>query len=187
MKNMKRTIYTLITYGLIISSFFILFVIVLNTSLINAQAVLFYRGMQALLFTSVLFIALGTSLAYRKFSFIESYFSALAVAISFSLTIFVLIPVTADRSISVFLLHSLQQNQNSCKIGVTKNDLEKEFVTKYVYDNRAISRRLNEQLASQSIIKTGQCFKLSNKGKRLVKLFDASSRIFGSSHVSLQK
>lgn len=184
---MKRIISVLLIYGLVVSSFFILFIAVLNIPLIKSHPVLFYRGLQALLLTSVLYLAIGASFIHKKVSFLESYFSALAVAISFSLTIFVLVPVTADRSISVFLLHSLQQNKNSCQAGMTKNDLEQEFVSKYVHDGSAITRRLNEQTLSGSVVRTNQCFGLSEKGEELVKLFDLSLHIFGSSHSSLQK
>jgi len=83
--------------------------------------------------------------------------------------VFTHIPVTADRSISVFMLGYMAQED----IEYTKADLEDVFIEKYVYQYGAFDKRLDEQVYTGTIEKTSSGgYILTGSGKRIIAIYN---------------
>ena len=104
----------------------------------------------------------------------ESIIAASIIAFSLHLAFFVVMPVTIDRSISVFLLKNIDSHNQ----GVSKEELEADFVSQYVYANHAIDRRVSEQTISKNIETSNNVIHLSAQGKRLLHLLDFIKYIY---------
>jgi len=103
---------------------------------------------------------------------------ALVLFFCVNLTFFTHLPVTAERSISVFLLDYFNKNSDRY---LTKEEVTKIFIDKYLYEDKAIEKRLHEQIFSKNIIKEGSNYKISTQGKNLMKFYKVTSTIFNLS------
>src|ERR1700744_6548439 len=86
--------------------------------------ILFYRGVglaiAAALFTGVCAFAIG-----RRISDTSLPIASAALSLSFNLCFLVLFPVTVDRSVTVYLLSTIEQRR---EIGIDSSDLEHSFI-----------------------------------------------------------
>ncbi len=88
-----------------------------------------------------------------------------AIALCFNVAFFMIVPVSLDRSVSVFLLGYM----NAVNAPMSKEDLKTAFTDIYLSKYDAIDRRINEQLFSQNIKDAGnQKFILTTNGKRFI-------------------
>ncbi len=179
MKSVRRL---LIIYGSVSITFFLLFVALFGTSLFSSQPILLYRGLNILWTVVVIYVVYGLYLIKQKAAFAESYFSALAVIASLTLTFFILIPVTIDRSVSTFMLSSLQRQYPSCIEGATKTELTAAFLNDYVRNKGAIERRLDEQSRTKTIENVDGCWRLTEKGVKAIDFFNMMPLYFGTSY-----
>ncbi|OIP57144.1 MAG: hypothetical protein COX79_03990 [Candidatus Levybacteria bacterium CG_4_10_14_0_2_um_filter_36_16] len=170
--NSAKTLFLLIAihvFFLIIGS--ILFILLFHTRLFINIDVLFYRGI-ALLFTSCLVLtAILLLLRHRKYIRIFTYKDiVLTIIIFFSLNIvfFTLLPVTADRSISVFILGYMNKNSNE---SFTDEKMTQVFIKKYLNGSEGIDKRFHEQIVSGNIMKTGKNYKITKQGQFIIKLY----------------
>jgi len=86
----------------------------------------------------------------------------------------VVFPVTFERSVTMYLLKTISQNQS-----VTKKDLEKKLIDEYILKNKALEKRLNEQKIINFIeVKNNRVY-LTEKGKNFLKTADLIDKIFG--------
>jgi len=164
--------------------FFILgtvfFISLFHTKLLSNIDILFYRGIGLLLISSIFLFAV--MVFYKKIS--NGFFAlrdiilALVLFFCVNLTFFTHLPVTAERSISVFLLDYFNKNSDRY---LTKEEVTKIFIDKYLYEDKAIEKRLHEQIFSKNIIKEGSNYKISTQGKNLMKFYKVTSTIFNLS------
>ncbi len=101
----------------------------------------------------------------------EIAFLIQTTTISLNLCFFVLFPVTFDRSVTMFLLNTLNQSS------YTERGLEEKFINDYVISQKAIKRRIEEQ----SIIgfaKDDNKLELSSKAKTFLKISDIINKIY---------
>lgn len=184
---MKQLVKCIIIYLLVCFSFFLLFVCLFKTTIFSDQPVLFYRGLSFLIIQVVFYLLSGLYFTKKEVVFAQTYFSSVALATSLTLTYFVLVPVTSDRSISVFLLKTLSTSSLDCRQGINRDSLDRVFLQNYVRENHAITRRINEQLFTGSIRTSNKCIQLTKKGALLVRFFDLNTMLFGISHGSLSQ
>jgi len=100
---------------------------------------------------------------------------ALVLFFCVNLTFFTHLPVTAERSISVFLLDYFNKNSDRY---LTKEEVTKIFIDKYLYEDKAIEKRLHEQIFSGNISQEGEKYKISTQGKNLMKFYKLITAIF---------
>ncbi len=164
---MKR-IFSLLGYSVFATAFLIgLF----HTGLFSGL-VFFYRGLVYIFLSSIFFLLL----LIRNNQFSRSVFvSSVIVFFCMHTMFFTLIPVTLDRSISVFLLRYMAENQ----VSVSSQDLEKELTGTYIQKNHAIDKRMIEQLQTGSIVEHTDGFQITNKGLILVRLYEIIGAVFG--------
>lgn len=141
--------------------------------------ILFYLGLAMLPVTEVvlaLFLTLGLHWAHRRRRLLWFGRANILVVVLMSavlnFSVFVLVPVNIDRSISVFLLSWMDEQQNN---SATRSELDQAFQDIYIERYRAIDRRIAEQLASGNIEVTPGGLQLTPRGRTTV----AALRFFG--------
>jgi predicted membrane protein len=102
------------------------------------------------------------------------YFLASVFSFSLLLSFFVVFPVTFERSITMYLLKTISQNQ-----GINKKELEKKLIDEYILKNKALEKRLNEQKVINFIEIKNEKVYLTEKGKKFLKIANLIDKIFG--------
>jgi hypothetical protein len=138
--------------------------------------VFFYQGILILGMTS---ICIGLMLLRMKRSIHDSLLFVLAF-FCFNLVIFTHLPVTADRSVSVFLLGYMSKHQ-----AVTPFQLREAVVDIYVDKNQALEKRLNEQIQTGTIVQRGDTYMLTPRGASLVSFYGMIAGLFGIDKTNL--
>lgn len=93
------------------------------------------------------------------------------------MTLFVLFPVSYDRSVSIFLLSRIAASGSK---GMSAEELERDLIERYVSEHGAVTRRIQEQLTSGTI-KQGAAdarVTISERGQRLLCLNPLLERLF---------
>lgn len=175
--KIKTLCKVLLTHLLFFSLGTILFISLFHTKIFRNIDVFFYRGIALLILsTIILFIA---TLVYRKIN--RSFFTfrdvvlVLVLFFCLNLVFFTHIPVTAERSISIFLLKYLDKSPEKL---FTEKEIIEGFTQKYLYENNAIQKRLYEQIVSKNIIQEKDTYKISKQGRFLVRFYEFVTNLF---------
>jgi len=175
----NKIVSIIIRYTVIFIFFSVVYVLLFHTPLFANQYVLFYRGLLlfivTFLFTLLTIIIYGT---FRKRSMSESSIAALMVAASINLSVFIVFPVTFERSVTMFLLNSLQTSQEDSCRGLTQDVLQQTFIDAYVIKGKAIDKRINEQSLISMIQKTDQCISLTPNAENFLKMSKIIKNIY---------
>jgi len=94
---------------------------------------------------------------------------------SVNLIFFTHVPVTADRSLSVFLLGYM----NTRTQPVSKENIRQAFIDTYIMDNKAVEKRLMEQLSSGTMTTEGTGYRITPRGKWIIHIYAWVSDLFG--------
>lgn len=173
-------IITLYVLNIVLST--AVFIGLFHTPLFESVTVFFYRGV-IFLFISMLFSILLMLLMKRLFYSIDlSVRDVVAVGLAFlgfTSTWFVLLPVTVERSISVFMLSYMDENDTH---GVTTDEFQRIFFQKYIIDFGAFDKRFSEQLLSHNIKMSddGSGYVITDAGRRIVNLFRLNVYLFNT-------
>jgi hypothetical protein len=156
----------------------VLFVALFHTGLFTDVSVFFYRGIllllvATLLTTLALVILWRTKL--RDLLQIRDVLLLASLLFSANIVFFTHLPVTADRSISVFMLGYLNEHGGE----MTKAQIEDLIVRQYIQEDGAVDKRLEEQLVSGDLVQTGDTYRISEQGKRLMGLYKVIAELFG--------
>jgi len=84
-------------------------------------------------------------------------------------------PVTADRSMSVFLLGYMNVHASQTIPG---DELSRAFLETYIQENGALEKRFNEQIATGTIVREGDGYKITSRGILLMRLYAWIADIF---------
>jgi hypothetical protein len=143
----------------------------------SSITILFYRGV-VLGLIAALVTGLAAAWVGRRSDDASLPVAAAAVSLSLNICFLVLLPVTVDRSVTVYLLSNIERHQET---GIAPNDLERAFIDGYVVGMGAIDRRINEQQKSGNIVvgKDGKV-RLTNQGERFMKFSRLVARLFGT-------
>jgi hypothetical protein len=155
-----------------------IFVDLFHTALFSWLDVFFYRGI-VLLGVAGLFVGASLFVVRRLIPGVISLkdvYIILLTLISVNLLFFTHVPVTAERSISIFLLG--QMNTNADKI-ITKENLSQAFSEEYMGIDDGIEKRIHEQLVSGNIAQKGSGYQLTTRGKLLMKMYMVVADVFG--------
>lgn len=146
--------------------------------------ILMYRG---LLLASLATVAqvVAIKLLWKCSSLGEAYspssrsaliVSAGALAFALNIAFLIVIPVTIDRSVTVFLLGQLTRSAE----GLSKTELRDALVATYVDDYDAVNRRMQEQITSGNVsYQTGR-FVLTAQGRKFVEFSRLAGSVFGA-------
>lgn len=138
--------------------------------------ILFYRGVVlGLVAAAIVFIALALLLRGREPALV---IAAAAVSSSVNICFLVLLPVTVDRSVTVYLLSTIERQADA---GMTPAALQQSFIQGYVVDMGAIGRRIDEQRRSGNIsVAADGKVRLTAQGRRFMALSRLVARLFGT-------
>lgn len=159
---------------LLISSLFMI-------DILNNLQVLFYRGIAVILLVSLFILII--QLLLRRMAFFSRLFSvkdlimSLVVIICINITIFTHLPVTADRSITVFMLGCMNESRSP----LTKEQLQEILIKKYITEYDATGKRLDEQIESGTVVKNGDCYIITHKGRLLMDIYRIVADLYGIS------
>lgn len=173
---MKNALCWLAAHTLAVLLGWVIFVALFQTPLATNLEVFFYRGC-ALILASAIINALLMLFWQRFFPrgvvMTRDIILSAVVVISLNLVFFTHLPVTADRSVTVFLLGHMADGQAH-----TQQEVRDFFVARYVDDYGAMQRRFNEQIVSGNIRKTGETYIITEQGQSLLRFYDWMTDVF---------
>lgn len=165
-------------YGKIFILFTAVYILLFRTPIFNFQKVLFYRGISLLFLTFILFILI-ILFANRSYEVnLETLIAAIIVSLSINLSLFVVFPVTFERSVTTYLLDTLKNNGNSSCRGLTKPQLETKLIDDYIVKKKAIDKRVYEQKTINFIKEENKCIQLTKSALNFLKFKDIISKIY---------
>lgn len=157
-----------------------LFVLLIRSGLFAKVDILFYRGLALLGVAFAVTWAASAWLARRlagRGPSVQDSLSASALSLAFNLSFFVLLPVTIDRSVSVFMLGEMAAHPAD---SYSAERMQEAFARRYVGEYRQIERRLGEQMASGNIEPAGDGYRVTRQGEGFVRLSRDIARLFGA-------
>ena len=177
--KLKDSFFCFLIYISLILIGSICFILLHHTFVFKNIIVFFYRGLILLLISTIITWAFGfiisKYLSKIWFTFKDAFLAAV-VFCSFTLSWYTVIPVTVERSISVYMLSYMDQANRP----VSLSEFENIFFDNYIIKYGAFKKRFNEQLQSKNMIKENNKYKITNAGKNIVNLFRFSAFIFGT-------
>lgn len=139
-------------------------------------SILFYRGL-VLIAVGEVFCFVVLLIARWKWPVwkVRDAVSACAFAGGIAVCLLIVLPVTVDRSISVFLLTQMAAQPDHA---FTPSELRALFVDIYVQRYGQIERRLEEQEVSRNVSRTTEGFQITPQGIAFVRLARLLSIVF---------
>ena len=154
------------------------FVLLFQTDLWSGVTILFYRGLILLgvaflmtLGATAILAGLGRSWGLRR----RDALGACMLSLALNLSVFVVLPVTVDRSISVFLLGQMAAHPDE---RFSAERARAMFDAVYLGEFRQIERRLAEQSASGNIAPAGDSYVITPQGRAFIRFSGFVARLF---------
>jgi cation transport ATPase len=146
----------------------------------QSSPILMYRGISIAIAAAALQVVLLSNIwrASRYHSSAKSPLitAATALAFAFNIAFLIVVPVTVDRSVTVFLLGQISRAPN----GISAAELRQALVNKYIDQYDAVDRRMREQSLSGNVEAKGELYKLTTQGTRFIKFSRLVGSIFGA-------
>ena len=157
-------------YILIYLSCTALFVGLFHTGLLKNMEVLMYRGVAFILITGV--VAAVIMAVLRKlwgFITIRDIIMMFVIFCCVNMVFLTQIPVTVERSVSVFMLSYMDENSDQT---FTEESVGEVFTSKYVEDYGAFEKRFDEQVVTGTIEQNPDgTYSITERGRFIVKAF----------------
>ena len=155
----------------------LIFIMLFHTALFDVVTVLMYRG-----FIFIILCGCIASLMMYGAKKIFDFIDIKDIILMFcgfccvNMVLFTLIPVTVERSVSVFMLSYMYENSDET---YTQESISDVFVDKYVNEYGAFEKRFDEQLVTGNIRQNDDgSYSITENGKTIVKLFRLISKWF---------
>ena len=166
----------LVLYALTLAGGTLLWVVLFHTPLLGGS-VFFYRGLMLLalvgIVVGIILVALRRT-AFRGLVGLRDILLILSLLLSVNVVFFTHLPVTADRSISVFMLAYMNRAEGP----LSAEQIEDGVVREYVINRDAIGKRLEEQLVTGTLVPSGDGYVISDEGRALVGAYELLARVF---------
>jgi hypothetical protein len=154
----------------------VLWVALFHTPIL-AGSVFFYRGLILLAATAVvvtIVLAILARSSFRGLIGIRDVLLIISLLVSVNTVFFTHLPVTADRSISVFILAEMNRAEGP----LTSDQIADSVVREYLLERGAIDKRLAEQLVTGTVVRTGDGFVISDEGRWLIGVYELIASAF---------
>lgn len=151
-----------------VPSGFLLYLLCFKIGLFSYDDIIFYRGLKILIVAGVIQWCITSLLIFYFLSTdinISNAFAVMMASFAINVTFLVIIPVTLDRSVSVFMLGYL----NKVDHPLSKDELLKALQNIYIEKYGAVDRRIDEQIKSGNLTldEHGSVI-LTNRGKTFI-------------------
>ena len=148
----------------------VMFVGLFHTGLLKNMEVLMYRGIVFIVITGVIAaIVMGVIRKFWGFITVRDIIMVFVIFCCVNTVLFTLIPVTVERSVSVFMLSYMEENSDQT---FTQDSVGEVFTDKYVTDYGAFEKRFVEQVATGTIEENADgSYSITERGKFIVKMF----------------
>ena len=178
----REIVYTLLLYAVLYVISFGVLILLIRLPLLKGMHVLMYRGIVMIvlagIFASVLLVLFKK---WRKITWLSAKDVVLVFILtcSINMVFFTLIPVTVERSVSVFMLSYMDTYSGDDAGHYTQDEIAQIFVDKYVNEYGAFEKRFDEQLTTGSIEQNADgTYSITDKGRFIVKMFRLISDVF---------
>lgn len=176
----KNEIFKLILIYCILLCFGTIFYISsFHTFLFSFIDVFFYRGIILIIFWGIIITLIMLYLKLKIHSALITIRDIIMVFVlfsSFNVVFFTHVPVTANRSISIFMLGYMSDHSEEV---FSEDDIEEIFIEKYVNEYKAFSKRFHEQVVTGTIKKVNGGYQITEKGRNLVKIYELVTDMYG--------
>jgi hypothetical protein len=147
-------------------------------------SVFFYRGLVLLALTTLVAALVLVALwrtSFRGLIGVRDILLMVSLLLSINVVFFTHLPVTADRSISVFMLAFMERAD-----GPLTADEISDGVVQHVVAGQAIDKRLDEQLVTGTLVQEGDGYVISEEGRWLVGFYEFVARLFNIDPANLR-
>lgn len=145
----------------------LMFVALFHTGLLKNMNVLMYRGIAFIVLTGLIAaIVMGVIKKFWKFVTVRDIIMMFVIFCCVNTVLFTLIPVTVERSVSVFMLSYMDENSDKT---FTQDSVGEIFTAKYVNDYGAFEKRFNEQVVTGTIKQNPDgTYSITDRGRFIV-------------------
>lgn len=147
-----------------------LFIGLFHTGLLKDMEVLMYRGVAFIVITGVV-SAVIMAIARKLWGFItvRDIIMMFVIFCCVNMVIFTLVPVTVERSVSVFMLSYMDENSDQT---FTQESVGEVFTAKYVDEYGAFEKRFDEQVVTGTIEQNPDgTYSITERGRLVVRAF----------------
>lgn len=147
-----------------------MFVGLFHTGLLKNMNVFMYRGLVFIVLTGIIAaIVMGVIRKFWKFVTVRDIIMMFVIFCCVNTVFFMLVPVTVERSVSVFMLSYMDENPDKT---FTQDSVGKIFTSKYVDEYGAFEKRFNEQVVTGTIRQNADgTYSITDRGRFVVKGF----------------
>lgn len=179
-RKIKMVIIKILVYVCVYIICSAIFIALFHTDLFSEINVLMYRGILLLLLSGIIAIILMASVVkiYKKLGMDGR--DVLLMFCGFccvNMVFFTLIPVTVERSVSVFMLSYMEESDKEI---FSENEIRDAFIALYVDEYGAFQKRFEEQITSGNIVydSNENGFTITSTGRKMVRLFRIMASLF---------
>lgn len=162
----------LLVYVLLFFAGSVSYVLGIRSGIFDGISVFFYKGIIAIIAAGSVFSVIMLMIklaAMKKIIIVRDILLFFCAFCCIHVVIFTHLPVTADRSVSVFMLGYMNDKNGEC----TKQELEDVFIEKYVQEYEAFDKRLFEQIYTGTIAETEKgTYIITDPGKRIIGIYE---------------
>ncbi|MCR4767153.1 MAG: hypothetical protein K5875_04265 [Saccharofermentans sp.] len=168
--NAKSILALIGIYALIYIVCSVMFVALFHTGILKNMEVLMYRGMAFIIITGVIAaVVMGVIRKFWGFITVRDIIMMFVIFCCVNTVIFTLVPVTVERSVSVFMLSYMDENSDQA---FTQESVGEVFTSKYVEDYGAFEKRFDEQVVTGTIEENPDgTYSITDRGRFIVKMF----------------
>ena len=147
-----------------------LFIGLFHTGLLKDMEVLMYRGVAFIAITGVVAaVIMGIIHKFWGFVTIRDIIMMFVIFCCVNMVFLTLIPVTVERSVSVFMLSYMEENKDQT---FTQESVGEVFTSKYVEDYGAFDKRFEEQVVTGTIVQNEDgTYSITPRGEMVVTAF----------------
>ncbi len=167
--NAKSILALIGIYALIYIVCSVMFVALFHTGILKNMEVLMYRGMAFIIITGVIAaVVMGVIRKFWGFITVRDIIMMFVIFCCVNTVIFTLVPVTVERSVSVFMLSYMDENSDQT---FTQESVGEVFTSKYVEDYGAFEKRFDEQVVTGTIEENPDgTYSITDRGRFIVKM-----------------
>ena len=147
-----------------------LFIGLFHTDILKNMEVLMYRGVAFIVMTGVIAaVVMGIIRKFWGFVTVRDIIMMFVIFCCVNMVFLTLVPVTVERSVSVFMLSYMDGNSDQT---FTQESVGEVFTSKYVEDYGAFEKRFDEQVVTGTIEQNPDgSYSITERGRFIVKMF----------------